>query len=226
MSEPPDLLMLLAQTYEAARERRSVGNSPGAVSRYRKAVELAEQHGDRQWAVEILSELGEMHQQAYELGEARRTYGEALARAQEAGDPAPIARLERRLAQVALLEGDLGAARAGFRRAAERYEQQRFPLEAAERRLDLARCSWDAGERGAAVDEWCRGWVLFEQAGPGPASSTADPMVRPEPGGRETALELLRAWSRRVKPDWLRDRMRAALPDGEQLWEQLREQLR
>lgn len=203
MFEVGGSVLIIAQTYEAARERRQQGNTPGAVARYRKAAELAEQRGDHRWAAEILSELGEMHQEAYDLLEARRSYEEALERYTQAGEPAPG--LHVRLAQVAQLSGDLAAAETRFRTAAQAYGATGGNLCAeGEARLALARLFWEQQRPNDAVEEAAWAWGLGREAGAEAASGEA--------------VELLRVWKRRARPEWLRERLESVTPDAAELW--------
>jgi tetratricopeptide (TPR) repeat protein len=194
-------VILIAQTYEAARERRQQGNTLGAVARYRKAAELAEQRGDHRWAAEILAELGEMHQEAYDLLEARRSYEEALERYTRAGETA--AGVHLRLAQVAQLSGDLATAEAGFRAAIQAYGAAGDRSAEGETRLALARLFWEQQRPGDAVEEAVWAWSLGREAG-------AEALFG-------EAVELLRAWKRRMKREWLRERLAPTVG----LWEML-----
>ena len=205
MSEVDGPVLMIAQTYEAARERRQHGNTPGAVARYRKAAGLAEQHGDHGWAAEILTELGEMHQETYDLLEARRSYEEALERYTQAGETA--AGVRRRLAQVAQLSGDLAAAEAGFRAAAQAFGTGGDLPAEGEARLALARLLWERQRAADAVEEIARAWSLGREAKAEALSAEA--------------TELLRAWKRRVKPEWLRERLASVTPNAAELWEML-----
>lgn len=205
MSDAGATAIDIAQAYEAARERRQQGNTLGAVARYRKAAELAEQRGDLLWAAEILAELGEMQQEAYDLLEARRSYEAALERYSQSGQLA--AGVHLRLAQVAQLSGDLGGAESRFRIAILGYGATGDRSAEGETRLALARLLWEQERPGDAVEEAARAWSLGQE-------------FRAEALSGE-AVALLRKWKRRVRPEWLRERLASVTSDAAELWEVL-----
>src|SRR5262245_61362777 len=103
-----------AEIYEEARQRRFSGNPSGALLRYERCLELAEELGDRRWQAEIEREVGEMHHELYELPAALHRYERARARFLEVGD-AQEAGLTRCLAaRVRLLRGSYQEAQAEF----------------------------------------------------------------------------------------------------------------
>ena len=103
-----------AEMYEEARQRRFSGNPSGALVRYERCLELAEELVDRRWQAEIEREVGEMHQELYELPAALDRYERARACFTELGDAKEAWLTQLLAARVYLLRGSYQEARRQF----------------------------------------------------------------------------------------------------------------
>lgn len=175
----------LLQVYEEARSRRAEGNITGAFARYRRVLEAAESSGDLPWQAELLFEIGQMYQDAFELLEARRWYGRALSLFRELGQERDAGLTLLRQAQTEQLSGSTTDAESLFREALASLSGAGDPRDQGLVRAGLGHLLWEMKREPEGAEELVAGMILLRDAG-----APETPQV----------VERIRGWRGRLGP--------------------------
>lgn len=195
-----DLHFQTAQLFEEARVRRSEGNITGAYARYRRLLEMVEARGDTAAKAELLAEMGQMYQDAYEVLDARRWYQAALALFRELGNTAQVGLTLFKLGQVEQLAGEPRAAEQYFREALEQVRAAGDPRAEGLTRASLGQLLWEVKREAEGVPEMIRGLTLLRECGAPEADHVRDH---------------IRYWRQRISAIRYRSLITAATEEGE-----------
>lgn len=154
--------------YEEARIRRTEGNTTGAFARYRRVLELADAAGDLEWRGEVLTELGQMYQENFELIEARRWFQQALEVLEQLGRPDRGAEVLFRLGQIERLAGSLDEAETLLDRALAAAQED--PVLQGQARVARGLLLWERKRPDEGVPEILAGYALLKQYHPDAAA--------------------------------------------------------
>jgi tetratricopeptide (TPR) repeat protein len=186
-----------ARLYAEARTRRTEGNTSGAFARYRRLLEMADSAGDRQWRADLASEIGAMHQDTFELLEARRWLTEALALWRDLVEERRAAETLLRLAQIDHLSGRVPEAEA-------RYAEAEAALEA------VGEAGLLAGARSGRGQLLCESGR--EQEGVAEMIRAVELLLPQDEEGAARVIERVRGWKQRVGPARYRQLVEGADP--------------
>ena len=189
-----------ALLYEEAQARRAEGNASGALSRYRRLLEIAAGLDDHAWCADLWFELGDMYHGACDGLEARRWYDRALAAYAGLGDARRTAETRRRCGEVEQLLGDMQGAEQLFQEAVA--GAQAIGDSAIEGRAlaSLGNLWWELGRADEGAAAMIQGLRMLDPASPGDAARVQ---------------EHIRAWSRRIAAGHYRRIIEASAVDPE-----------
>lgn len=171
MPEPCDPRHEAARLYEEARIRRTEGNTTGAFARYRRVLELAEAAGDLAWRADVMVEVGRMYQEAFDLIEARRWYGDALPLLRETGHGAEEADVLYRQGQIERLAGDLDAAERLLSEALQTARETSSAAAEGQARVARGLLLWERKRSEEGIPEIVAGYAQLKQASPADAEA-------------------------------------------------------
>lgn len=169
-----DLRVEAAFLYDEAQARRESGNPSGALMRYLRCLEIAEQLGDATWRAHLELEVAQMHHALYELAEARRRYEQARAHFAEVGDAAGEATALVGWARVDHLDGHYSHALSLLPEALDHANRAGDPVAAGLALTTMGQCLWDSGNSGEGLAKMVEGVRRLAASGAPEADAAAE----------------------------------------------------